>query len=90
MRIDHRRIGSVAAAITLVALSMAVSAPAHAAPTCAYAPNGERTCEDPFHQAKSDNCDNHPWNTCPYCKDMGKTFPQPPQPVLPCDHSRYE
>lgn len=74
-----------ASAVALAPFSVLVSAPANA--VCSVGINGQYVCEngpDPV------NCDNHFYNTCPYCKDVAKTFPATPQPVLPCDHSRYE
>lgn len=83
---------SVAVAIALAPFSVLVSAPAHA--ICSIGINGNWVCENGPDSitapVQSDNCDNHVWNTCPYCKDVGKTYPQPQQPVLPCDHSKYE
>jgi hypothetical protein len=92
---QHRRkLGVVAAAaLALAGFSFFVSAPANA--RCSVSITGQWICEDApsptaAPPADSTNCENTFYNTCPYCKIVPQTFPPTPQPVLPCDHSRYE
>lgn len=78
-------------AFALISFSVSVSAPANA--TCSYLSDGRYVCEEqpqPTATMASDNCENKWYNACPFCKLLPQTFPQQPQPTLPCDHSRYE
>jgi hypothetical protein len=82
-----------AAAIAFGSFSVPFSAPANA--YCSMNIYHQYVCEDTPQPAFSppadtENCDNHIYNTCPYCKDLRGQPVGTSQPVLPCDHSKYE
>ena len=97
-------IAAVAAAGLAVPFAVVIAAPASAIPAeCeGQPPNGPgalqwmTTCqnaimnEDKAGQQDCDSTANFGMNTCPHCKLMPQTFPQPPQPVLPCDQRFYD
>lgn len=102
MKIAHTGFGiAAAAAIAFAPLPILFGPSAHAGicdeitdpalrSQCIARGNDEAPPQPLFPKNDAVDCVNHAWNSCPYCKHMGKTYPQPPQPVLPCDHSKYQ